>query len=258
MNDLCIGGGGFTGLSFIGSLEYIDKNELLDLKNFYGTSIGSLIGVAYIIGIKPIQMLNFILKLNLNEIVNYNIENFASYHILDEKLLDNLIEVLFIKEDNINYDLTIKDISDKSGININIYVTNLTDNKYESFNNKDTPNIKIIDALKASMSIPFLFKPVKINDKLYIDGCCKNIIGIPPDDIYICGYTIILETTEGNYISDVLNALIYRPKPRTTFLVKCKPILPLNTYGQLNKIDNNSMIKMYKHGISATREMCNI
>ena len=77
-------------------------------------------------------------------------------------------------------------------------------------------------------------------------------------DIYICGYTIILERTEGNYISDVLNALIYRPKPRTTFLVKCKPILPLNTYGQLNKIDNNSMIKMYKHGISATREMCNI
>ena len=77
MNDLCIGGGGFTGISFIGSLEYLDKNNLLDLKNFYGTSIGSLIGVAYIIGIKPIEMLTFILKLNNFNLIIIQVKLYA-------------------------------------------------------------------------------------------------------------------------------------------------------------------------------------
>jgi len=42
MNELFIGGGGFDGFTFLGSLEYIHKNNLLDLKRFYGCSIGSL------------------------------------------------------------------------------------------------------------------------------------------------------------------------------------------------------------------------
>ena len=42
MNDLFIGGGGYSGFHFIGALEYIHQKKLLDLKNFYGTSIGAL------------------------------------------------------------------------------------------------------------------------------------------------------------------------------------------------------------------------
>jgi predicted acylesterase/phospholipase RssA len=57
MNDLFIGGGGFRGVMFIGVLEYLHEKKLLDIKNFYGTSIGSLIGILYISGIKPKDMI---------------------------------------------------------------------------------------------------------------------------------------------------------------------------------------------------------
>ena len=53
MNDLHIGGGGFSGIMFVGILEYLHENRLLDIKNFHGTSIGSLIGILYISGMKP-------------------------------------------------------------------------------------------------------------------------------------------------------------------------------------------------------------
>ena len=53
MNDLFIGGGGYSGVLFIGALEYIHENKLLELKNFYGCSIGSLIGCLYIFGYTP-------------------------------------------------------------------------------------------------------------------------------------------------------------------------------------------------------------
>jgi hypothetical protein len=35
MDDLFIGGGGYSGIMFIGVLEYLHENDLLDLKNFY-------------------------------------------------------------------------------------------------------------------------------------------------------------------------------------------------------------------------------
>ena len=47
MNDLFIGGGGYGGVMFVGVLEYLHVNKLLDIKNFYGTSIGSLLGIFY-------------------------------------------------------------------------------------------------------------------------------------------------------------------------------------------------------------------
>jgi len=255
MNDLCIGGGGYSGLSFIGCLEYLDKNDLLELKNFHGTSIGSLIGVAYLLGIKPINILNYVLKLNLQDIVKYDFKNLESFHIIDDKLIDSLIELLNINENNSQ--MSIKQISDKVGVNINIYATNVTSNVYTSFNNKDTPDIKIIDAIKASMSIPFLFKPVEIDNKLYVDGCCKNIQGLPPEDIYICGYTIILEVKEPDYINSIIKTMINGPKPRSTFIIYCDRIAPLSTYTKLNTIDSNLLIKMYKHGIDMARKYCN-
>ncbi len=255
MNDLCIGGGGYSGLSFIGCLEYLDKNDLLELKNFHGTSIGSLIGVAYLLGIKPINMLNYVLKLNFQDIVKYDFKKLESFHIIDAKLLDNLINLLNINEDISQ--LSVKQISDKTGVNINVYATNVTTNVYMSFNNRETPDIKIIDAIKASMSIPFLFKPVEINNNLYIDGCCKNIHGLPPEDIYVCGYTIILSDSGSSYVSDVIKTMLNRPKPRTTFLIKCERIAPISTYINLKSLDSNLLIEMYKHGIDAARKYCN-
>jgi NTE family protein len=255
MNDLCIGGGGYSGLSFIGCLEYLDKNNLLELKNFHGTSIGSLIGVAYLLGIKPISMLNHILKLNFQDIAKYDFKHLESFHIIDDKLLDNLINLLNINE-NVSQ-LSIKQISDKTGININVYATNVTTNTYTSFNNRETPDVKIIDAIKASMSIPFLFKPVEINNNLYIDGCCKNIYGLPPEDIYVCGYTIVLKGSESSYVNDVIKTMLNRPKPRTTFLIKCDRIAPMSTYLNLKSLESNLLIEMYKHGIDAARKYCN-
>jgi predicted acylesterase/phospholipase RssA len=69
MNDLFIGGGGYSGFTFIGALEYIHQKELLDLKNFYGTSIGALIGVLYISGTQPRCMINLFQKINIEEII---------------------------------------------------------------------------------------------------------------------------------------------------------------------------------------------
>ena len=110
MNDLFIGGGGYSGVIFIGSLEYIHENKLLDLKNFYGCSIGSLIGCLYISGNTPKNILSKFLELDLTDIVKYDFNNFISKNfIVNDSLLDNLIGLLW---DSVNENITIKEFCD--------------------------------------------------------------------------------------------------------------------------------------------------
>ncbi len=254
MNDLFIGGGGYSGVIFIGALEYIHQKKLLDLKNFYGCSIGSLIGCLYICGFTPKSILSKFLDLNLEEIVKYDFNNLPSEnYIIDDDLLDTLIGFLWEYHE---FDVTLSQFSNIHKVNVNIYTTNITKNLYTNFNNKDFPDVKLKDALKASMSIPFLFKPININGDMYIDGCCKNLYGSPPSEVYICGYSLILNSLSINksYITNVMTSMLTKVKPRSTFLIECDNILNPDTYLNLNKLDERNILDMYKRGINFAKE----
>ncbi len=254
MNDLFIGGGGYSGVIFIGALEYIHQKKLLDLKNFYGCSIGSLIGCLYICGFTPKSILSKFLDLNLEEIVKYDFNNLPSEnYIIDDDLLDTLIGFLWEYHE---FDVTLSQFSNIHKVNVNIYTTNITKNLYTNFNNKDFPDVKLKDALKASMSIPFLFKPININGDMYIDGCCKNLYGSPPSEVYICGYSLILNSLSINksYITNVMTSMLTKVKPKSTFLIECDNILNPDTYLNLNKLDERNILDMYKRGINFAKE----
>ena len=257
MNDLFIGGGGYSGVVFIGALEYIHENKLLDLKNFYGCSIGSLIGCLYISGYKPKDILSKFLELDLSDVVKYNFDNLVSEsYIIDDSFLETLIGFLWT---NVDEDITVEDFSNKYGVNINVYATNLTKNEYTNINNKTYPEVKLKDAIKASMTIPFLFQPVVINGDTYIDGCCKNYYGSPPQDIYICGYSIILDMAASNdsFFGNFLSSLLEYRKPRSTFIIECGNKLDLSVYLNLSKLDKKIFIDMYKSGIYITKDLLN-
>ena len=88
MNDLFIGGGGIDGISFVGALEYIHQNKLLDLKRFYGCSIGSLIGVLYISGFSPTRILSCIINLDLSRFTKFDLSNIKNNNsLLDLSLI---------------------------------------------------------------------------------------------------------------------------------------------------------------------------
>lgn len=252
MNDLFIGGAGYGGAIFLGGLEYLDQKKLLDLKNAYGTSIGSLIISAYCLGVKPRQMFDFIKDTGFN-FIKYDIKNIKDYHIIEDNALDKFINIIDINEDN--SDITLSKFKVKTGININIYATDITNNSYKCFNNFTDGHIKLKTVLKASMSIPFLFKPVEIDNILYVDGAIKNTYGSPPSDIYICGYSFVINSYDSkNFISQFMSAALYSSKPRSTFLIEYKQLKGSETYLKLDKIDVNFLTLMFKNGLEECKK----
>lgn len=245
MNDLFIGGGGYSGFNFIGALEYIHQKKLLDLKNFYGTSIGALIGILYISGTDPKGMINMFQKIKLEEIVKYDFTNIQN-GVIDDSLLDTLINFV---TDKYKDGITLNEFSKNSGVNVNIYATSVTKNEYICLSNEMYPEVKLKDALKASMSIPFLFKPVEINGDTFVDGCCKNLYGSPPKEIFIRGYSIILDRKTSSYSFQVMRSIFGHEAPNSTFLVCIEIDVDANIYLNLDKMRSKFIIDMYRNGI---------
>ena len=105
------------------------------------------------------------------------------------------------------------------------------------------------------MSIPFLFKPVEIDGILYVDGAIKNTFGSPPKDVYICGYSLIIDSFDKkNFISQFMSAALYSHKPRSTFLIQYKQLRGSDTYLNLDKIDVNFLTLMFKNGLEESKK----
>ena len=64
---------------------------------------------------------------------------------------------------------------------------------YETF-----PDMKIIDALRISFSIPFIFEPIKMNNKIYVDVGLTNNYAI---DLFKHD----LENTLGIIVTDTIS-----------------------------------------------------
>ena len=199
VTDLCIGGGGHKGLSFVGALEYIINTQPLNLTNFYGCSIGSMIGIFYIIGYTPRELLEFIINIDLKEYWDLDINKIqGSYSVLSNKIFIYFKSVFKERE---NEYITFKEFYEKYNININILTVSMVSKETVTFSHSTHPDVYVFDALTASCSIPLMFPPTEINGEFYVDGCTKNLYGCPKE--HINGYTIILAQQKNRKITDM-------------------------------------------------------
>ena len=253
MVNLTIGGGSYKGLAFLGALEYLyKKNYLGVIDNFYGCSVGSIIGVLFIIGYKPRELLNIIINLDLDEFWDLSIENIETkFSILSHKFFDKLEEFFINKK--VNTKITIEQFNKKYDININIFSININNNLVTNFNETNFKDLEILVAIKASCSIPFIFPPVIINSEYYVDGCFKCLNGdfhenqIDKTNIGL-GYIIRLnfdynpikdKLNLNEYLNTLLRCLIYNKNRK---IVYTKNTLELNLKKKFsNKVSFNNI-----------------
>lgn len=187
-DSLVLSGGGFSGLSYIGVLYYLEENNLIEpINNFYGCSIGSIFCLLIIIGYTAKELDIFFNKLDISNFLNIDISNlFSNYGI---KNTNDFIEILksLMEFKNINCDITFEEIFLKYNKKITIVATCLNTMNAIYLSHLNYPNLTIIESIKMSICVPLLFIPIKMNDNYYIDGgiydnypmhlCKKNSIG---------------------------------------------------------------------------------
>lgn len=162
---ICLSGGGIRAVAFVGALEVLNKYKLLNhVVEYIGVSAGALVGFILSIGYTLQEVKKIVLELDFGII--RNIEAESTLEFLERYGLDNgenlirLCEAV-MKQKNIPSTTTFLELSKIRPITFRCFATDLNTCTPREFSVSATPNVKILDGLRASMSLPFYFQPVQ-------------------------------------------------------------------------------------------------
>ncbi len=170
---LVLSGGSIKGISQIGALHCLKKNNMLNnIKNIAATSVGSMVGLLICVGYQPIELFKFMKLLNLSQLKKLNMQNIMTKYGLDDGTRIKLVLKKLINAKGYDSNITFKDFYKKTQINFIVTGACINDKKIHYFSHTEYPEMKVLDAIRISISIPLIFTPCVYEGKIFIDGGC--------------------------------------------------------------------------------------
>lgn len=174
MKCLILGGGAEKGIAYIGILKFLEKKNLLNsIECYYGVSVGSIFATLFTIGYKHNELKYCAKKLDISQLFNLNnldIHNiFEYYGFISPDMLIKLIVLLLEKKSKIS-NITFEQHYEKYQKKLVIVGSCLSDFKSYYFSVDNYPKMQIIDAIKISIAIPGIFRPIQFENKYFVDG----------------------------------------------------------------------------------------
>ena len=174
IKNVIFSGGGLKGWGYIGTIKALNEVIPFDkIEQIIGVSIGAIFGLCYLLRILPEDLLDFAMSIDYSKMIDVSLDNIITNQslLLGEKFTEKIKELISHK---IDPDITFIELKKYSKVLFNVNALNITQSKLEYFNYNLTPNIKVIDAIRASSNLPFIFPSYRINNDFYYDGGIYN------------------------------------------------------------------------------------
>ena len=205
---LVLSGGGVKGYAHLGVLRVLER-ENIKIDYITGTSIGALVGTLYSIGYSVDEIEKFLDDVNVSSFLetvtdntNLSLEKkeslkkYSAYLSFDNELNFSFPkglkgtgeEYLILKKMLGKYEYM--DSFDNFPIPLRIVATNLNTGETKAFSKGDVAKVLI-----ASMSIPSIFEPMKIDGEIYVDGLVTR--NLPVEEAYDMGADIVIASDIG-------------------------------------------------------------
>ena len=191
---LVLSGGGAKGAAHIGVLKYIEEAGI-PIDYIAGTSMGSIVGGMYALGYSSDEILDIISSVDWNRLISNNVDRRKiSFNQKSDRNI-HILNVPFSLSQTKNEELqsiSLKNSTPKgivTGDNLINLFNSLAVGYSDPLSFDELPipficiatnmisgNADILDkgdftkSLRASMAIPILFDPIKMDDILYVDG----------------------------------------------------------------------------------------
>ncbi len=160
--SLVLGSGAARGLAHIGVIKCLEEHGF-DIQSVSGSSMGALVGGIYAAGELDLYS-DWVSELNTKDIIKLLDLSFSTDSIFKgEKIIDVLKEMIG--------DRNIEDLP----ISYTAVATDINEQKEVWFTQGS-----LFNAIRASISIPMIFSPVKVSNRLLVDGGIINPIPIAP------------------------------------------------------------------------------
>lgn len=182
INNLVLSGGSVSTVAIVGALACLEDNDIISCKNinkFIGSSAGSIVSLLICIGydVKDIYMISEELTDDYNKNSCFSIDMLLNvldqYGVDDGLFIENWLKKILLKKIN-NSNPTFLEFAKITGKDLNVCASNISKYEFTVFSVDNTPKIHVVDAIRASISLPFIFKPKVINGEYYVDSGLLN------------------------------------------------------------------------------------
>jgi len=224
-------------------MKKLIENKYLDFNNIqsiYGVSVGALIGILTILNIDWNIIADYFINRPWDKLFNITPDMLLNLYInkgiFDKKLLIESTKNLFTRQ-NISLDITFSQLFEKTNIDFHIFSTRIDNFSIENISHKTHPNMKVLDGIYESISIPYVFTPTFRNNTFYIDGAFVN--PFPLD--------ILIEFNENINKDEIFSISLEYEKRKKSNIKDCNILeysyLLINSMLNKQKIINKNKIK---------------
>jgi hypothetical protein len=175
LRSIVLSGGGTRCISYIGGLLFLRrKGFLAGVTRWYCCSAGALIGVLFSLGITDDAAKKFVMEFDFEKSRDINADSILSISetfgldkgIALKKLISLLLESVHPKSNT----WTLRDLKEATGNDMHFFISNVSTSVPFFASAETHPDLFIMDAIYATMAIPFYFQPYKYEGDFWCDG----------------------------------------------------------------------------------------
>ena len=217
-------GGGYNGIYTMGALDYLFEQNFFDIKDIetiYGTSVGGFVGVLLCLKLPWSTILEYVIERPWDRDIVFSAD--MMFNMIPKKgILDSsYIELFFtklLKAKKLSHDITLTEFYKFSNIHLFFFAVDVNTFKVVKLSHKSHPNLKLIDAIFITCSIPFIFQPTFINETYLVDG------GV------LCNYPLDYCIEDGAKEDEILGIQFHLNKNKTRTIDQSTNILYYSYY----------------------------
>lgn len=179
LTHIVFSGGGMCGLAYIGAIRFLQVEGLdKHIRYVSGSSIGAVFAtiLALRIPLHDIEQRLIQMICTDDELTFHYPDMLSTLHAFG---MDDGHKFLTFLKSEIDK-MTFMDLTKRTGIHLTICATHLQSMTPTYFSVDTTPNVLVYDALRASIAVPWVMKPVVIGEDMYIDGGITDNLPFSP------------------------------------------------------------------------------
>lgn len=179
-DTLILSSGGTRGYATLGALVWLDDlGYLQSIKHHVGCSVGSLIAMALNIGMSTSDVTRIFFRTDFKKLQNPSVINLFEYGLdrglgMESKIKETLVRA------GLPPNITLRELFNVTGKTLAMGAVDVGCRKFVLLDHTTYPDATVVSCVRASISIPFVYTPVTIDQSTFVDGALLNHMPIVP------------------------------------------------------------------------------
>lgn len=180
--NLVFEGGGVKGIAYVGALQVLDEEGILqEISRVGGTSAGAINALLLAADFSSTKARKVLSEIDFNDFKDDSWNVLSDLKRLRKKygwhrgnFFRNWLGDL-LQEHGLSRNITFQGLTGQTGRELYVYATNLSTHFGEVYSTQHTPRMRVVDAVRRSMSIPLFFTAIR-DDRgdVFVDGGVLN------------------------------------------------------------------------------------